>query len=1167
MTRTIQRLASRSFTPVTINPNTVLNVPTGLQFPDGTPANPRFVDFPGPCPFVKLLRTNDDGSFDAWNPSENQVVFDWVAHHCHSEEQEPILPIVTVPGPSTLDPPTLCTLPGYASQEDLDQEIQDRIDGDQNLQDQIDAEEQAREDADQDLQDQIDALAGDIASSYLLGEYWLNVLEITETARNKTANIIHTDTDPDSLATAIAGAVNNDVIEVQTSSTYNPVTIPAGVEFQVRAGSGFAPKISGAGAVRLNNGASKVIIAGFEFPNCSTYGNLNETGAAVTFPNNHCLVNNIIFDKCKFQEVQNGSSVMLSYFWSTGGEFYYSPPQPNLLSKNISFIECSFDHACKDGNEGSALALRGVDYPFVYKSTFNGQNEDSRGVQLQNCTNCMVHSCEAYNISGANGEGVKLDTIGSPVAVYPSGRFIRNKIHNTTEGLDLDDYAFAQAIDNLCYDNSTEGISVDNDACVSLENNICWGNATGILLENGAKTELQNNHCYSNTANYSILNGYSLPSTNIDGIVVPTPTTDKKRQGMVSAEMIAADQTEEAAQTLWFAGPPSSVESALSKVANNQFFPFEGPLAASQGSILYRGVSKWARLAPGAAGQFLQTQGAGANPQWAAAGGGAAKDLAPSIVVGSLQAGDTLADCDYLHDNLTLPAGDAITAAVNLALTMGRAKIYVRRGTYNTNLNDITGVPPFSFLTNVMIEGEGIGETRINFLNAGTCVNGLIAWGGGSDCGIKNLTIEIQPFLTQRQNAFVFNTCYSPIIENVALVVSGTTVFQFGSYFAFYDCQYPTFRKNLTNSQTADWLIGKFVYFGNCNYGTIEDNVILVYNYEAIHCLDCNNLKIINNVTNLAYTTSIARAIFVEVSAGDITKIDILIQGNSCIGYIQAYCGSSGTGHIKDLRIENNRIESGQIQVSANDNSVNRFVNLSVCKNHIYHSAAVSNANDCLIFISGYPIYSKINENHLYTSSKLATASNRGMITLAKLVFFEVCKNLIHSTINNANNDSHQHIYVDSDCLDGTIEGNVLKSSFTGTGSNTFSGIRLATGTQSRFNINNNTITNDTPTAYGIRIVSNGKNFTICGNVFYFTATPGTIEAILLVGNGGVYPTAVSISGNTFNFVTTNGVCLNATNAASTGVFVGNSALPTGLSALAINAAGFILATTVYNKN
>jgi hypothetical protein len=38
---------------------------------------------------------------------------------------------------------------------------------------------------------------------------------------------------------------------------------------------------------------------------------------------------------------------------------------------------------------------------------------------------------------------------------------------------------------------------------------------------------------------------------------------------------------------------------------------------AAQGDVIYRGAASWDNLAAGTSGQFLQTQGAGANPQWA----------------------------------------------------------------------------------------------------------------------------------------------------------------------------------------------------------------------------------------------------------------------------------------------------------------------------------------------------------------------------------------------------------------------------------------------------------------------------------------------------------------------------------------------------------------------
>ena len=43
--------------------------------------------------------------------------------------------------------------------------------------------------------------------------------------------------------------------------------------------------------------------------------------------------------------------------------------------------------------------------------------------------------------------------------------------------------------------------------------------------------------------------------------------------------------------------------------------------SAAQGDVLYYNGTSYVRLAPGTSGQQLQTQGAGANPIWAAAGG------------------------------------------------------------------------------------------------------------------------------------------------------------------------------------------------------------------------------------------------------------------------------------------------------------------------------------------------------------------------------------------------------------------------------------------------------------------------------------------------------------------------------------------------------------------
>ena len=44
-------------------------------------------------------------------------------------------------------------------------------------------------------------------------------------------------------------------------------------------------------------------------------------------------------------------------------------------------------------------------------------------------------------------------------------------------------------------------------------------------------------------------------------------------------------------------------------------------IGSTQGQVLYRGASSWSVLSPGTSGQFLETQGASANPQWQTVGG------------------------------------------------------------------------------------------------------------------------------------------------------------------------------------------------------------------------------------------------------------------------------------------------------------------------------------------------------------------------------------------------------------------------------------------------------------------------------------------------------------------------------------------------------------------
>lgn len=96
---------------------------------------------------------------------------------------------------------------------------------------------------------------------------------------------------------------------------------------------------------------------------------------------------------------------------------------------------------------------------------------------------------------------------------------------------------------------------------------------------------------------------------------------------------------------------------------------------SAQGSILFRDLTLWNDLAPGTSGQFLKTQGAGANPVWAAAPGKVAQ-----IVETGTSAAATTPTTIPLDD--TLPqsgeGGEFMTLAITPTVSTNRLLIIVR---------------------------------------------------------------------------------------------------------------------------------------------------------------------------------------------------------------------------------------------------------------------------------------------------------------------------------------------------------------------------------------------------------------------------------------------------------------------------------------------------------
>jgi hypothetical protein len=93
-------------------------------------------------------------------------------------------------------------------------------------------------------------------------------------------------------------------------------------------------------------------------------------------------------------------------------------------------------------------------------------------------------------------------------------------------------------------------------------------------------------------------------------------------------------------------------------------------LGSAQGDILYRSGTAWTVLAPGTSGQFLQTQGSSANPQWAAGNSGTVTSVAAGtgLAGGTITSTGTLSLASIANNNLLANTSGSSAAPVATGL-------------------------------------------------------------------------------------------------------------------------------------------------------------------------------------------------------------------------------------------------------------------------------------------------------------------------------------------------------------------------------------------------------------------------------------------------------------------------------------------------------------------
>lgn len=141
-------------------------------------------------------------------------------------------------------------------------------------------------------------------------------------------------------------------------------------------------------------------------------------------------------------------------------------------------------------------------------------------------------------------------------------------------------------------------------------------------------------------------------------------------------------------------GDPSWIAGTLPVIANNNLLAntsggAAAPVAttvtatldiigATQGQILYRGAAVWSPLAVGSAGQFLQTQGAAANPTWA---------WPESVTTAITAAGATQATATALTTTVNEVTTVAAATGVRMfTLTAGQRVFVINKGANPLNV-------------------------------------------------------------------------------------------------------------------------------------------------------------------------------------------------------------------------------------------------------------------------------------------------------------------------------------------------------------------------------------------------------------------------------------------------------------------------------------------------
>jgi hypothetical protein len=176
--------------------------------------------------------------------------------------------------------------------------------------------------------------------------------------------------------------------------------------------------------------------------------------------------------------------------------------------------------------------------------------------------------------------------------------------------------------------------------------------------------------------------------------------------------------------------PPISNNQLIANTSGSTAVPvgtslsayLDSALGATQGTVIYRSGSAWAVLAPGTAGQVLQTGGAAANPSWASAAAARnAARLQAQWVSGAIVANDTIYFAYDAPYNGTVNSLTYFTGAGSFTVAV------------QINGTNVTGLSAVSVSSGTPATATA---TAANTFTAGQRITGVITGATGSPTGV-----------------------------------------------------------------------------------------------------------------------------------------------------------------------------------------------------------------------------------------------------------------------------------------------------------------------------------------------------------------------------------------------------------------------------------------------